>query len=340
MLLILNQNKINIDLNNLDPNQLNLSKDTDKIVCNNNIEFYDPKSYEKMGRQLLVSVLDYEELNPFSKVFSSEFQNVFNLRKYISIKLSQEDPRFKNNNLIQNLIKNINFVKTFQSTFEKLSLKKEGKSNNSFSTFRNQENKLPLEGEIHLFKHLSGRESRQSKIKGNTNSNLINPLATQKNEEKTKTGGSLLNRNICINDDNFDYIIKQDNYYIKKNHVNLQLKKSDNNTENLKVEQNRLPILKNINDQQILKNRRLISANKFKSGNNSFSSNKELGINFNYDNLVLSINQKTKESKKQNNEKVGFSFKNLPNINIKKKFENSKNNKEEINKMNSLHRNK
>ena len=92
-----------------------------------------------MGRQLLVSVLDYEELNPFSKVFSSEFQNVFNLRKYISIKLSQEDPRFKNNNLIQNLIKNINFVKTFQSTFEKLSLKKEGKSNNSFSTFRNQE---------------------------------------------------------------------------------------------------------------------------------------------------------------------------------------------------------
>ena len=104
--LILSKNKINIDFNNLtDINQINLSQDINQINNCNIIEFYKPKNYEKMGRQLLISVLDYEELNPFSKVFSSEYHNVFNLRKYISIKLSQEDPRFKNNNLIQNLIK-------------------------------------------------------------------------------------------------------------------------------------------------------------------------------------------------------------------------------------------
>jgi cytosolic carboxypeptidase protein 5 len=88
-----------------------------KQVSNSNL--FTPVEYEKMGFSLLIAILDYEELNPYSRVFKSEYSHVSNVRKFISNKILKEDDKYRNNVLNQNLNKDICAVKKFVPLFEK-----------------------------------------------------------------------------------------------------------------------------------------------------------------------------------------------------------------------------
>ena len=336
--MILCQNKINIDYHNLTENNnpINLSQLSNQSVKNNIIEFYYPKSYEKMGRQLLISVLDYEELNPFSKVFSSEFENVYNLRKYISIKLSKEDPRFKNNNLIQNLIKNINFVKNFFSTIEKLSLKLEDKSNNILKSLRNKENKKCVEENIVFIKMRSLKESKSKRIKEDllNHERSSNALSLQKTEEKPKLSLFQNSNKFNINRYKINYNLQDGNYFVKKNFINITNKKKDALSENLKIEHNKLPIVNNqFNNPQILVDDRLISSHI--GVNNSFTSRIEVASNLNKD-IIQPYNLKIMKRKNQIDSENTLFIKKLPKIKLNKKVLNNKKKKFALKKVNSL----
>lgn len=80
---------------------------------------FTPVEYEKMGFSLLIAILDYEELNPYSRVFKSEYSNLSNLRKFISNRILKEDDKYRNNVMNQNLNKDICAVKKFIPLFEK-----------------------------------------------------------------------------------------------------------------------------------------------------------------------------------------------------------------------------
>jgi len=315
--IILGQNKIHFELTNLtenNNNQINLSQDLiDPTNHQNSLEFYHPKIYEKMGRELLISVLDYEELNPFSKVFSSEFQNVYNIRKFISIKLSQDDSRFKNNNLIQNLIKDINYVKTFTSLYEKFSQKLETKSIIISNTMRNKDIKKPLEDVNMVMKNSTKRETISKTLnKDNLTPEKNKSSILLKTDDKDKNKMLSNQKQISRKEENIDAIIsKDDNCFVKKNYINLTLPKK-NNVDNYRLEKQKLPFVK----PQII-NQSMVPYNypKAKSNNclsKSFLKPNEMNIEANIQ--YFHIKSPLIINTEKNNENKMLSLKDLPSI--------------------------
>ncbi len=315
--IILGQNKIHLDLTDLtenNNNQINLSQDlVDATNHQNNLEFYHPKIYEKMGRELLISVLDYEELNPFSKVFSSEFQNVYNVRKFISLKLSQDDARFKNNNLIQNLIKDINYVKTFTSLYEKFSQKLETKLIISSNTMRNKDIKKPLEDVNLVLKNSTKRETLSKALnKDNLTPDRNKSSILMKTDDKDKNKMLSNQKQNSRKEENINAIIsKDDNCFVKKNYINLTLPKK-NNVDNYRLEKQKLPFVK----PQII-NQSMVPYNypKAKSNNclsKSFLKPNELNIEPNIQ--YYPIKNPLIINTEKNNENKMLSLKDLPCI--------------------------
>ncbi len=85
------------------------------------LDMLSPKSYEKMGIALVISIMDYEGINPYSRLFTSEFQSLFNLRSHVSNKLLNEDDKYKRSLANHSFNKDINSFKKTLSIFEKLS---------------------------------------------------------------------------------------------------------------------------------------------------------------------------------------------------------------------------
>ena len=67
--------------------------------------FYTPISYEKQGIAVLISVLDYEGLNPFSRIKNSEYKEVKNLRNLIEQNILCNNERYKSSLYYQNMYK-------------------------------------------------------------------------------------------------------------------------------------------------------------------------------------------------------------------------------------------
>ena len=89
--------------------------------------------FDRHAESLMVSILDYEELNPFSLIFNSEYRTVHELRKTIALKLLQEEDRFKNNVLLRDLAKEISYQKKFVPLYEKFMINKSVRINSKTS---------------------------------------------------------------------------------------------------------------------------------------------------------------------------------------------------------------
>jgi hypothetical protein len=99
--------------------------------------FYTPIAYEKMGVSLLISILDYEKLNPFSRLGSSDYKSIENLRMSVANHLFNSEEKYKSSAYCQNYMKNLDSVKKFESLNEliihKLNKDKVSKRSNSLS---------------------------------------------------------------------------------------------------------------------------------------------------------------------------------------------------------------
>jgi hypothetical protein len=104
-----------INTNNTECNLNNIEYDSDF----DDGQFLTPFCYEKMGIALLISLLDYEEINPFSRISNTEYCSIENLRKSLSLKLISEEDRFKHNLLFLNMAKDITRYKRQHSINEK-----------------------------------------------------------------------------------------------------------------------------------------------------------------------------------------------------------------------------
>ena len=101
-------------------NKFSEEKYTKNLLCLKDEElFYTPIAYEKMGVALLISVLDYEGLNPFSKIKKSEHKEVKVLRSATAQHIYNTNERYKNSLYYQNMYKNISTQKSFKSFYEK-----------------------------------------------------------------------------------------------------------------------------------------------------------------------------------------------------------------------------
>lgn len=87
--------------------------------------FHTPISYQKMGVSLLTAILDYEGLNPFSRLYNSEFKDVKGVRENVSKNIYLKEDKYRGNLMISNLNKNIEAFKKFKSLFEKFIAKNE-----------------------------------------------------------------------------------------------------------------------------------------------------------------------------------------------------------------------
>jgi len=90
-----------------------------------------------MGVSLLISILDYEGLNPFSRLYNSEFKEVRVVRENISKNIYQKIDKYRGNLLVSNLNKNIEAFKKFKSLFEKYILKNEKNKIHRFTSKSN-----------------------------------------------------------------------------------------------------------------------------------------------------------------------------------------------------------
>jgi len=113
---------------------------------------YIPEVYDRHGIGLLVSILDYEELNPHSRIFNGPFKTVCEMRKYIANKLIQDESRFNNNVLLKDLAKEINYQKKFTPLYEKFMINKAVRYNSKIS-LQDRRNNPPKK---HISYHLSG----------------------------------------------------------------------------------------------------------------------------------------------------------------------------------------
>lgn len=99
--------------------------------------FYTPIAYEKMGVSLLIAVLDYEKLNPFSRLGNSDYKSIESLRISVANHLFNSEEKYKASASCQNYIKNLDSVKKFESLNEKIIQKlnkdKAAKRSNSMS---------------------------------------------------------------------------------------------------------------------------------------------------------------------------------------------------------------
>jgi len=94
--------------------------------------FHTPIAYQKMGISLLIAILDYEDLNPFTRLYNSDFKDVKGVRECVSKNLLFKDEKFRGNLLYSNLNKNIESFKKFNSLFDKYSNKNIRRKNNRF----------------------------------------------------------------------------------------------------------------------------------------------------------------------------------------------------------------
>lgn len=124
----------------------------DKNCKIDNQEFYTPIAYEKMGISLLISVLDYEGLNPFSRISNSIYRDIFGVREAVSGLILNTYDKFKGNIMCTNLHKNINSLKKFTSIYEKLHNKYEAimDKNNALLIKNYPSEKLRFERNIRL----------------------------------------------------------------------------------------------------------------------------------------------------------------------------------------------
>ena len=115
-------------------------------------KLYTPEIYDRHGIGLLISILDYEELNPYSLVFNGPFKTVCEMRKFIANKLLQDEDRFRNNVLLKDLAKEITFQKKFTPLYEKFMINKSVRYNSKIGLQDRRANqKKPTSNQ-----HLSG----------------------------------------------------------------------------------------------------------------------------------------------------------------------------------------
>lgn len=86
-------------------------------------KFHTPIAYEKMGVSLLIAILDYEELNPFSRIGNTDYKSVENLRLSIANNLINSEEKFRSSSSCNNFIKNLNYMKKFKSIKEEITEK-------------------------------------------------------------------------------------------------------------------------------------------------------------------------------------------------------------------------
>jgi hypothetical protein len=60
-----------------------------EVFENEKDQFYTPQSYMNLGKAVLVSLLDVFDKDPYTRVYNSEFKNLDNLRKALSISIYQ-----------------------------------------------------------------------------------------------------------------------------------------------------------------------------------------------------------------------------------------------------------
>ena len=81
--------------------------------------FHTPIAYEKMGISLLISILDYENMNPFTRVRKSEYNDVKGVRNIMAEFVYNSNDKYKRGLYYDNMCKNINQRKVFNSVYEK-----------------------------------------------------------------------------------------------------------------------------------------------------------------------------------------------------------------------------
>ncbi len=121
----LNKNNNNIKLNGnikklLYENRFENKNEISNFPCLPDEEFYHtPVAYHKMGASLLIAILDYEGLNPFSRIFNSQYNSVEGVRENLCNIIINKSEKFRGNLLFSNLSKNIDNFKKFNSLYEK-----------------------------------------------------------------------------------------------------------------------------------------------------------------------------------------------------------------------------
>ena len=115
-----------------------------------NNKIYTPEIYDRHGIGILISILDYEELNPYSVIFNGPFKTVCELRKFVANKLIQDEDRFKNNILLKDLAKEISFQKKFTPLYERFMINKSVRYNSKISLQDRRANKKKPTSHLNL----------------------------------------------------------------------------------------------------------------------------------------------------------------------------------------------
>jgi hypothetical protein len=188
------------------PNNLNISK-----CLKEEDQYYTPISYEKMGISLLISVLDYEKLNPFSRIGNTDFKCIENLRLYVANQIFHAEEKYKGSAFCQNYIKSLDSVKKFESINEKIieklfNLEKLNKRRNSSNN-----------------RNISCPYYSNNIIINNTNNNYFDytsegNFAVDKYSNLNSINNNLVNRNNYITQSKYFMINMNDNNYISNSH--------------------------------------------------------------------------------------------------------------------------
>jgi len=189
------------------PNNLNISQ----CLKEENL-YYTPISYEKMGISLLIAILDYEKLNPFSRIGNSDFKTIENLRFYVANRTFNTEEKYISSAYCQNYIKNLNTVKKFESLNEKIidkitKMEKTSKRSNSMNIrkisnpYNNSNNNIVINNfNSNYFDLLSnGNFPPGAKLNINSNNNNLSKKITY----NINVANSFMN-NININNYNFN----------------------------------------------------------------------------------------------------------------------------------------
>lgn len=175
-------------------------------------KFYTPVAYEKMGISLLIAILDYEKLNPFSRIGNSDYKTLEKLRISVARNIISFEERYKTSAYCNVYLKNLNLVKKFESLNEKIidqlinQNQKISKRSNSMSirkTHNSSNNNIIINNYNNNYISLITNEniSNENNLNGNVN-NLKN-IDSKKISYNFNIGNSIMN-NININNYNFN----------------------------------------------------------------------------------------------------------------------------------------
>ncbi len=56
---------------------------------------YTPESYMMLGKSLLISIIDLFHINPYTRIATSDFKSINNLRKFTAQRVYNEVERFR-----------------------------------------------------------------------------------------------------------------------------------------------------------------------------------------------------------------------------------------------------